>query len=384
MKKPLILTHLFFSVLLFTTCEGQNKTAPPKESTPTQHQTEKDLEEYDPYFSGTQHITSAYGPTSITRNILEDKNGYIWLATWDGIIRYNPSLKGTDQAFTNFTNKEGLRRFRVFSMLEDSQGFIWFGTIGAGLYRYDPSKSGENAFTNFTTKDSLVHNGIGCIYEDKKGNIWIGTQGGISLYQQLFAEIDGAIKFQNYTTEQGLPDNDINSIVEDTHGKLWIGSRGAACFYSNFFPNEDVKAFVKIAHSGSLNFYNVRSIIKDKKGNMWFGGNDGVWRYDGSSFTNLTKNFGGYLYEDKRGNIYTSTASNGNAQQWEFSRYDVASLSNKKPTATTIKTADNMFFGICEDKKGGIWVGNLHGVFRYVPSVLLKDDLAFDYFKKKK
>jgi len=382
MKKPLIIIHLFFSVLLLSSCNGQNETPPPKEKITQQNPVEENLEELDPYFSGTTYPNSKYGPGSITRNILQDKNGYIWLATWDGIIRYDPSLKGTEKAFTNFTNKEKLRRFRVFCMLEDSKGYIWFGTIGAGLYRYDPSKSDDKAFTNFTTKDGLVYDGIGCLYEDKNDNIWIGTQNGISLYQPLFSKIDGAKKFQNFTTEHGLTNTDINSIVEDESGKLWIGSRGDARFYAPSNSLSKEKTFTKITTKDGMSFQNVRRIIKTKNGDMWLGGNNGIWRYDGISFTNLSKNFGGYIYEDKKGNIYTNTASDGNAQRWDFSRYDVESLSNKKPIATPVKTEDNMFFGITEDKEGGIWVGHLHGVFRYNPNLpLMLNKDTFDYFK---
>ncbi|WP_409456458.1 two-component regulator propeller domain-containing protein [Sphingobacterium sp.] len=50
-------------------------------------------------------------------------------------------------------------------------------------------------------------------------------------------------------------------------------------------------------------FKNVRSIIADKNGNIWLGGNDGLWSYDGITFTNYTRQFVGYIYEDKNGNI---------------------------------------------------------------------------------
>jgi len=73
-------------------------------------------------------------------------------------------------------------------------------------------------------------------------------------------------------------------------------------------------------------FTNVRSIIEDKKGNIWLGGNDGLWRYDGKTFTNFTPNFVGYIYEDKKGNIWTSSERD-NSQAWALSQYDGKSLS---------------------------------------------------------
>ena len=62
---------------------------------------------------------------------------------------------------------------------------------------------------------------------------------------------------------------------------------------------------------------------------------DGLWRYDGSTFTNFTTNFVGYVYEDKKGNIWTSSET---VRGWALSRYDEKSLSDKKPTVTEIKS----------------------------------------------
>ena len=319
---------------------------------PQQSNSKNELADFDPYFSESSEITTSYGPNRITRNILQDRNGDIWLATWLGIIRYD------GKSFTNFTNQEGLRRFRVFSILEDRNGNIWFGTIGAGAYRYD----GES-FTNFTAKKGLVNDRVGVIYEDKTGNIWFGTEGGASRY-------DGK-SFQNFTTNEGLTNNDINSITEDESGKFWFGTRGDACTF-------DGKTFTRLTNEAGSAFENVRSIMEDTEGNIWLGGNDGLWRYHDDSFSNFTTSFVGYIYEDKKGNIWTSSEARTdqdqpNPHQWVLSRYDEQSLHHEKAAATQILTRDGMFFGIVEDRDGGIWVGSLDGVCRY-------DGKTFKYF----
>ena len=368
MKKTFLFSHvqlLFFLFVSIASCAGQEKTGQSKDS---KSQAESNVSDADPYFAETKTISTSYGPSSITRNILQDRKGNIWLATWEGIIRYDAVPSGRQgKTFTNYTNKEGLRRFHVFTILEDSKGIIWFGTIGAGVYRYDPS-AGQAAFTNITTEDGLAHNSLGCIYEDKKGNIWFGTQGGASRY-------DGN-SFSNFTTKDGLCNNDINAIIEDKNGKLWIGTRGDACIY-------DGTIFTKITNKEGRGFENVRSIIEDKKGNIWLGGNDGLWRYDGQEkFTNFTKDFVGYIYEDKKGNIWTSSAKNGNAGYWVLSRYNAMPLPYNKISATQILFQENMFFGILEDRDGGIWFGTLNGVCRYDPRLPDGQENAFNWFKK--
>ncbi len=354
-----LLSPLFLLLIFIYSCNGQNKVDQPKESTKEATQLKLDTPEIDLYFTESEDINSFYGPRNITRNIIQDKKGDFWFATWEGIIHYNMSSLPTGQAgFTNYTNKEGLRRFRVFTLLEDTKGNIWFGTIGAGVYFYD-----GKTFTNITTKDGLVHNGVKCIIEDKSGNIWIGTQGGVSKYN--------GYSFTNFTSEEGLFDDDINSIAEDENGKFWFGTRGNTYVYDGI-------VFTQFTNKDGLPFTNVRSIIEDEQGNIWFGGNDGLWRYGGGAYTNFTKNFVGYIYEDKKSNIWTNSATNrnGNTKNWILSRYDRTSLQNGKVSPTPINAEEGMFFGMTEDKEGNIWVGTLNGIYRY-------DGVSFDYFREK-
>jgi ligand-binding sensor domain-containing protein len=337
---------LFLMFVFWTSCIGQNKTDLPKENMKSE----------------TKNIVISSGPNRITRNIIQDRTGNIWITSWDGIFRYD------GKSFTNITSKVSSARF--FSVLEDSKGNLWFGSIGSGVYYYD-----GKSFQNFTTKDGLLNNDVGSIYEDKKGNIWFGVFGGASRY-------DGK-SFRNYIingdamnedrTGKTFPDRppyEVNAIIEDKTGKFWFATRGNTFVY-------DGKTFAVFTHEDKP-FKNVRSIIEDKKGNIWLGGSDGLWRYDGSTFTNFTQKFVGYIMEDKKGNIWTSSERDNSpvwalsrydgkslsGKAWALYRYDEKSLSGKKPTVTEI-TNEPMFFGILESNDGNIWFGALDGVYRY-------------------
>lgn len=342
MKNTRIIYSLLLASFLILSCKGVEKTEPATKNTKPvkiENFPQIDPANQDPYFIETETTTSLNGPKSITRNMIQDSKGNIWLATWEGILRYD------GQCFTNFTNQAGLRKFHAFTALEDRKGNLWFGTIGAGVYRYD-----GQTFTNFTTKDGLASDRLGCIYEDDKGVIWFGTDGGISKY-------DGKI-FQNFTTKEGLLDNDINSIIQDETGKFWIGTRGETCTY-------DGKTFTRFTNAEGGPFVNVRCITIDQEGAIWLGGNNGLWRYRDTTLTNFDTNFVGYIYEDRQGNIWTSSAVESEINTWALSRYDKRPFPYENPTGTIIKKADNMFFGILEDKDGGIWWGSLRGVCRF-------------------
>lgn len=309
--------------------------------------------------SETKGVITSHGPERISRNIIQDRKGNIWIAAFDGIFRYD------EKSFTNITSKVSSARF--FSVLEDRKGNLWFGSIGSGVYYYD-----GNSFQNFTTSEGLLNDEVGSIYEDKKGNIWFGVSGGASCY-------DGK-SFRNYIIDGNAMNEDrtgktfpnrrpyeVNSIIEDKTGKFWFATRGNTFVY-------DEKTFTVFTHEDKP-FKNVRSIIEDKKGNIWLGGPDGLWRYNGSTFTNFTQRFVGYIIEDKKGNIWTSSGSDSNLG-WALSKYDGKSLSIKKPTVTAIANKP-MIFGILEAHDGSIWFGAFDGVHRY-------DGKTITDFKSKK
>jgi ligand-binding sensor domain-containing protein len=305
--------------------------------------------------SETQEVVTLHGPNSITRNLRQDKHGNIWIASWEGVFRYDNKL------FSNITHKVSTARF--FSVLEDGKGNLWFGSIGSGVYYYD-----GKSFRNFTTKDGLINNEVTCIYEDKVGYIWLGVNGGVSCYdgksfRNYMMSGDLMIEERTGKTVQDFtrPPNEVSAIMEDNTGKFWFGTRGHTFIYDASLPDRQGKSFTVLTHNGKP-FINVRTIAKDRKGNIWLGGPDGLWRYDGNTFTNFTRKFVGYIIEDTKGNIWTSSESN-NGQGWVLSRYDEKSLSDKNPIVTEI-ASKSMIFGILEDDKGNIWFG-ADGVYRY-------------------
>lgn len=326
MLKPSCLFVLFALCLPVLSCQvSETKT---QESTEPVHPT-----------SPSGKVDSwiyAEAPNAITRNIIQDRAGNIWFATFNGAIKFD------GKEYTNMTL--GIIDHRFFSVLEDQKGHIWFGTIGGGVYQFD-----GQTFKNFTTEDGLVDNQVTNIYEDRSGKLWFGTLAGISVYENGH--------FKNYHIEYGKLNDDVNTIIEDEEGTFWIGTRSYAFQY-------DGTSFTKLRNHEGEGYGNVRHIIKDRSGNMWWGGNDGLWRYDGKRFKQFTSDFVGYLYEDRAGNIWTSSHSS-KSHWWALSRYDVHTLEEEEPTVTEVITEERMFFGILEDQEGFIWAGCLDGVYRY-------------------
>jgi ligand-binding sensor domain-containing protein len=284
--------------------------------------------------SEIKDVGTSYGPKTSVRTIKQDRKGNIWLASNEGIFRYDGKW------FTNITGNITSDQF--FFVLEDRKENFWFAAYGSGVYYYD-----GKYFQHFTTEQGLANNRVSTIYEDKTGNIWFGADGGVSRY-------DGN-SFLNFTVEGGLASNDVNAITEDKSGKLWFGTRGYTYIY-------DGKTFTHFTHNGET-VKNVWSMMEDRKGNLWFGGGSGLWRYNGGTRSNFTKSFINNIYEDKKGNIWTSGGSEIGSQ-FGLSRYEQKSLSSKKPALTEIAQSPHLF-RILEANDGSIWFGASDGVYRY-------------------
>jgi ligand-binding sensor domain-containing protein len=367
---------LLLVLISFTSCNGQNKTQPKdsvsKSQTITDNglglpKTSEEMKSFldlgiDPYFIETNDSFSAHAPKCIVRNLIQDKTGNYWFATWHGIIKYDGKI------FTNYTLKEGLIHFHVIALFEDSRGNIWFANGRAGVYRYD-----GKSFTLFTTNDGLPDNTTNCMAEDKSGNIWFGTVNGVSQYdgrQTSGGGLSGeAGSFTNFTTKDGLSDNYINAIIKDKKGMMLFGT-------NNGINRYDGKSFTKFTYNDSLSFQKVSSLFEDKVGNIWIGswakqeGGKGLCRYNGKSVDFISPYFVMYMCQDKKGNFWL--AHNEGAANIKFSLYSYDGNSFTKIIEQS-KPDNPLIFGIIEDKNGNIWFGTAKGICRY-------DGKTFNYF----
>lgn len=352
MKKQCIQAGLCL-VLAFgqQACTGQQPTKV-AEKAPEKNPAKQD---FDPYFAETNAITSPYGPKSITRNTVLDQQGNMWLASWEGIIRYD------GHQFTNFTNRDSLRRFHVFSASKDRKGHLWFGTIRGGVYHYDGQK-----FRLFTTADGLACDWVESITEAANGDIWLGSNEGISCY-------DGRT-FRTLTTdEDGVPIREIHCLFRDKTGNMWIGSHEGVTVYN---PLNSPQASVIKRPDGEF-FNNVRCITQGSDGAIWIAGQDGLFRHDGQKTTLIMEGFAGYVYADKKGNIWTGLSQKGHAQMALYMFRPPEAPSEEFAAPSKVYDECSMIFSVNEDKNGHLWLGFESGVCRY-------DGTTFHYFTPEK
>ena len=232
-------------------------------------------------------------------DVLEAKNGDVWIATWSGANRIRGgALK--DRAkwdlYTVENTKNGLPNDWVYGLAEGRNGDIWMATEGGlALYRegrwtnwnhkkglgapFEKVKR-DIAFDNDPSKQSVHHaqqkkemglqnvsvaynpNYIISMKVDADGVVWAGTWGG------GLARYDGK-KWKNYTVAEGLPGNHVFMLHLDPKGKLWIGTNNGLALL------QDGKFAVKGMNDG-LFAKNVFSMATSADGSQWIGSYGGV------------------------------------------------------------------------------------------------------------
>lgn len=192
-------------------------------------------------------------------SVLQDKKGYIWVATFDGLSRFN----GLEfKVFKNDPNNAGtISNNKVNKLFKDKEGNIWAATTG-GLNRYDADKE---CFVRFKIAGIDINYTVLDITQDKNGRIWVGTAD----YGLYYLDPETAVGKTKLLSKSAICGNTkVTCLYIDRDDKLWIGAGNALKIY-----DLQRKAFLPLPaalqQSGKLLNAVVRSIIQDHEGNYW-------------------------------------------------------------------------------------------------------------------
>ncbi|MBK6381217.1 MAG: hypothetical protein IPF72_16690 [Chitinophagaceae bacterium] len=182
-------------------------------------------------------------------------------------------------AYETISTAQGLSQGMVFDLLQDKEGFIWVATKN-GLNRYDGYSF--KVFTNDPyNAQSLSSNTILKLFEDSKGRIWAGTENaGLNIYDKQSGKFY-RITHSN-TNAASLSGNGIKAIEEMPDGRILVGTDDAGLNIVELSNSFFVKGALPVITRLSLpNATQVYGMGKDKHGIIWIGGMDGlVYRFD--------------------------------------------------------------------------------------------------------
>ncbi|KFN42926.1 ligand-binding sensor domain-containing diguanylate cyclase [Arenimonas oryziterrae] len=317
-------------------------------------------------------------PHNQVNGIAQTKEGYLWFATWEGIVRYNgqefrtfgrqnvPELKdngirsvsvgrsgslilGTSRGgisvlrgekWQTYTTANGLSQNEVMAAIEDRAGRLWVATESAGLNRIS-----NGQVRVFSKRDGLPEGVIYAVVEDGNGAIWVGTREGL-------ARIEGE-RVQLFGRAQGLPPDAIFSVQPAPRGGVYVGTQHGVYFGENGRFKKLVEDFPDEA---------IPSLQVDPSGALWIGTvNRGLMRYGPNGLevfntdSGLPNNRVASLFTDREGSVWVGT----NAGLLRFADTPFVTVDSHNGLT------DDYVRSVLQSSDGTIWVGTARGLNRW-------------------
>lgn len=255
--------------------------------------------------------------------------------------------------FIHLSKQDGLAADKVLDILQDKYGFIWLATLN-GLSRYD-----GNRFINYLHHESdinsITDNTVTALTEDSQGNLWIGTRNGLNRYDRT------TDKFIRYTTANGLKNNYIKALYADQEENIWMET--AEGYLTRYSIYKDQWTHTKHNPGVSEGEHYYWHIYEDSLKNLWIGGRTlhGI-RYNKESHemtsvpTWSEKGMpleSAFFVQDTEGNIYSSSI--GSLQRFDTTLQKFIHCHTIPFEATCAVT----------DSEGNIWIGGYGGLIRW-------------------
>lgn len=318
-----------------------------------------------------QHLAVTDGLSDNTVNaITQDKYGFIWIATVDGLNRFDGYRV---EAFTHeITNPLSLPSDRITCLYSDIDGNLWIGT-DEGLSRFNFN---NHSFYNFkhnpTNKNSIPSNVIRKITGDDKGFIWIATNQGLCCFDKNKKQF--TTLSPSSINEDQPADNNIIDIANDNEGHLWVLTPK---LLSKLTLSTTQLISWRNVLDDTIKEISRGSIAVDHQNKIWLCNDEKAAQFNPASgvyerfFTFDIKKLGHSnlyirnIFVDKSGKIWLAAQPlgcgylSGTTDTFQFIKHDA--LLNTSLAANNARC-------IFEDRDGLIYIGSDHGMDRFNPA----------------
>jgi len=269
------------------------------------------------------------------------------------------------RSFEKIPTQDGEINLSVRQIIQDHNGFLWIATF-SGLYKYEGEEYiNKHNFNN----DELINNDVTALILDSENNIWIGTNNGLSKYNPVTEKL--ITYYYNEKDSNSLGSNKIRSLGLDQSGRLLIGTFNAGLY---IFDSEN-EIFSKILFSNSKVQppVHIRSILTEDNGKVWIGTlNDGlysftisglqpdsVYNFRSENLNHILSNNNVYcIFKDVDGTIAACTKDGLNIYDSITNKFTKVVLSEFNNFSMT-----NFFRTILRDNSGKLWIGTWGGLF---------------------
>ncbi|MEJ7811857.1 MAG: two-component regulator propeller domain-containing protein, partial [Gemmatimonadaceae bacterium] len=193
-------------------------------------------------------------PVNSINTVLQDRTGYVWAATFDGLVRFD----GVRFTVFNSANSEALPSNRIVKLIEGRDGSLWLATEQGHIVRHRAGR-----FTNVPF-DGKPADGLVALFVDAAGTVWVGTPDGLWVVRD-----DRLVR-----VGRGTLDARVTALVQRRDGSLWVGTSGAGIFR----VTGDGRV-ARVAADPALDADFVARMVEDASGALWIAGNRALWSW---------------------------------------------------------------------------------------------------------
>ncbi|MCV6636770.1 two-component regulator propeller domain-containing protein [Candidatus Albibeggiatoa sp. nov. NOAA] len=335
--------------------------------------TKEGLGRYDGYqFKVYRHDPQKH--TSLSNNevytIYEDRQGQLWIATYNGINLFDRKSQQFIRYQHNPNQNNSLSHNVTSNIQEDKRGGLWFTTQGGGLNRFNPKTQQFFHYRHIPEQpNSLSNDSTWALLEDAKNRLWISTDGGGI---NRFNPQQGS--FTHYLYDQNNKNNKQNyvpTLFEDSQQVIWAGTAAGLYYY-----DEIQDRFIQHPITQKLSMLGIWSIVEDKLHRLWLGvDGGGIYVFDLNSqhlehYTartqqnpnGLTNNAVISLFADRAGSIWIGM-DRGGVNRYDFSPEKFKHYYHDPKKMNSL--SDNTVTAIIEDRQQQLWVGTSKGLNLY-------------------
>ena len=205
-------------------------------------------------------------PTSSLLGTCQTSDGYLWIASYDGLIRFD----GDEFTVFNKSNTEVFESNTIRKLAEDKNGVLWMSTQGNGLISFE-----KGVFTRYGKEKGINHL-YRALYIDEENKIWSASPDKGWFYFQ-----NGEFTFLQHSSS--LCNIEVRSIEKAENGDMWFGTFGKGLYR---YSNGEFTQFTE--QNGLLNNW-VYSLFYDSKGVLWIGTSNGLCYFDDNEFKNFNE-----------------------------------------------------------------------------------------------
>ena len=229
-------------------------------------------------------------PTDTLLDVMQTESGYIWVAGFGGLARFD----GISFEVFNQTTTPGLEESSFYQIIEHGDG-LWIASQGSGVWSYD-----AGGFRPLS--EGQPPSSVRCLLFDRDGALWAGLADRGAVYardgrlvtaghpdletstvRDILESPDGALWFgtegaglvrlsggatRRFTTESGLPDDSVTGLAAAVDGGLWIATQGGAARLRDG----------TVSAVEGLEGVEIFDLAEDEHGSLWIAAEQGLFR----------------------------------------------------------------------------------------------------------